>query len=412
MTRRRRTLLVLSQVYVPDPASVGQHMADAAVGMVRRGYRVVVLTANRGYNDPTVKYPARETIDGVEVHRLPLSSFGKGSIFIRLLGGCSFLFQCIVRCLLTRRLAGMLVSTSPPMCSAAALIVCVVRRVPFAYWAMDINPDQMVAMGWTSESSLLVKVFHWFNRQVLGRAGRVVTLDRFMADRLRVKVDLEDKLVVMAPWPHEDHLQMVRHAENPFRKAQGLDGKFVIMYSGNHSTCSPLRTILDAAVIMRDEPNLVFMFIGDGTGKREVDETIAQESTSNIISLPYQPLSQIKYSLSAADVHLVVVGDRELGVRHPCKVYGAMALARPILLLGPDPCHASELVTANRIGWHIQHGDVDGAVCTIRHMLKMDDRELARMGKTARHTIQNEFSQSKLCPRFCEVVDAAIGGGT
>ena len=75
-------LLILSQVYVPDPASVGQHMHDAAAEMVARGWRSVVLTSARGYDDPSRKYPSREVRDGVQIRRLALSSFGKRSILI------------------------------------------------------------------------------------------------------------------------------------------------------------------------------------------------------------------------------------------------------------------------------------------------------------------------------------------
>ena len=51
-----------------------------------------------------------------------------------------------------------------------------------------------------------------------------------------------------------------------------------------------------------------------------------------------------RYSLSAADAHLVSVGNESVGTIHPCKIYGAMAVARPIILLAPDPCHVSDLV--------------------------------------------------------------------
>jgi len=85
-SRRPRTLLVISQVFVPDPASVGQHMADVAIEMARRGHRVKVYAANRGYENPSLKYEARETIDGVNIRRLPLSSFGKQRILTRLIG--------------------------------------------------------------------------------------------------------------------------------------------------------------------------------------------------------------------------------------------------------------------------------------------------------------------------------------
>jgi hypothetical protein len=72
----RSTLLILSQVYPPDAASVGQHMADVASSMAARGHRAVVLTADRGYDDPAQRFPRREWLGGAEVRRLPFSSFG------------------------------------------------------------------------------------------------------------------------------------------------------------------------------------------------------------------------------------------------------------------------------------------------------------------------------------------------
>ena len=403
-----KTILILSQVYVPDPASVGQHMADVATEMARRGYRVVVLAANRGYNDPSMKYPPSEVLDGVEVRRIPLSSFGKRSIPMRLLASASFLIQCVLRGVFTRRLACVLVSTSPPMCSAAALIIAAIRGARVKYWVMDLNPDQMIAMGWINASSPIVKLFDWFNRMVLRRASDIITLDRFMAERVLRKLDVSEKLHVMPPWPHEDHLEPVRHEDNPFRKEHNLQDKFVIMYSGNHSVCTPLRTVLDAALKLQDEASLVFMFIGDGTGKKEVDDTIEQYRPNNIRSLPYQPLSRIKYSLSAAEVHLVVVGDTEVGIRHPCKIYGAMALARPILLLGPDPCHASDLLHESRLGWHIQHGDVDGAIKAIRQIVQTDRKQLAKIGDRARRIVTDQLNQKTLCAKFCNIVEREI----
>ncbi len=407
-SERKKTLLILSQVYPPDPTSVGQHIADVAQAMAKRGYRVVVLTANRGYNDPSVKYDSKELRDGVDVRRLPLSSFGKRSILLRLLGQGSFLIQCIVRGLFVGRLSCLLVSTSPPMCSVAALIISIVRRRPITYWVMDINPDQMIEMGWIKPSSPIVKIFNWFNRRILRRSSGIVVLDRFMAERVLRKADVKDKLTVMPPWPHEGHLEAVDHADNPFRKEHNLDGKFVIMYSGNHSVCTPLRTVLDAALTLQDDPRLVFMFIGAGTGKQEVDDTIAKHQPNNIRSLPYQPLSQIKYSLSAADVHLVVVGPSEVGVRHPCKIYGAMALGRPILLLGPDPCHASDLVDESDLGWHIQHGDVDAAISTIKQMVDQDASVLAQMGQRAKKIVNEQLSQDILCTRFCDIIESGM----
>jgi glycosyltransferase involved in cell wall biosynthesis len=398
------TLLIISQVYPPDPTSVGQHMHDAAKGLAKHGYDVRVLTSARGYDNPKVKYPPRETMDDVVVIRLPLSSLGKKSIFHRLAGQAMFLLQAIIRGVFTPRLRCILVSTSPPMASVAALAVRLVRRVPIKYWVMDLNPDQMIELGRMREDALAARAFNFLNRRILRAATDVVALDRFMAERLLKKLDVRDKLTIQPPWPHSEHLEPVEHDENPFRAEHGLDGKFVVMYSGNHGFSTPVKTVLDAAVRMQDRNELAFMFIGGGVGKRDVEQTIAEHHPRNVYNLPYQPLERVRYSLSAADVHLVSVGNDVVGVVHPCKVYGAMALGRPILLLGPDPCHVSDLMRDERIGWHIEHGDVDGAIALIDEIRRTPPEELRQMGQRAADIIKRRFDQNEMIDEFCKVV--------
>ena len=349
MSSKSSTLLILSQVYVPDPASVGQHLHDAAVEMTGRGVRVRVVTSARGYDRPDRKYPAQEARDGVFIRRLPLSSFGKRSIAVRLMGQLVFLVQAVVRGCLTRRLRGILVSTSPPMCSVAALCIAAIRRVPIVYWVMDINPDQAIRMGVFEKNAWPVRIFNLLNRLILNRAARIVTLDRFMAQRLLEKRDVNAKMDVFPPWPHESHVEPVPHEENPFRHEHGLERKFVVMYSGNHSKAHPITTLLQAAKQLERRDDIRFVFVGGGHAKKEVEEAIAGGST-NILSLPYQPLQRLKYSLSTADIHAVTVGDAVVGIVHPCKIYGAMAVARPVLLIGPAPSHASEILEETDCG--------------------------------------------------------------
>lgn len=402
------TLLMISQVYVPDPTSVGQHMADVAAELVRRGYRVKVLASGSGYDDPTVKYKKREIIDGVEIRRFPFSSFGKGSLLLRLIAQTFFMLQCMFYGLTVRNVRAILVSTSPPMCAVAAIFLRAVKRVPIKYWVMDLNPDQMIALGKTQEDSVPSKVFNYLNRMILRRAQDVIALDRFMAARINRKMDVSRKMTILPPWPHEDHLEIVPHDKNPFREQHGLQGKTVIMYSGNHGFSTPVTTILQAALQLQDREDIVFMFIGGGVGKKEVEETIANHKPKNIRSLPYQPLDQIKYSLSAADVHVVTVGNDVVGIVHPCKIYGAMALARPILLVAPDPCHASELLAGQKIGWHIGHGDVEQCAAICRHIADTDRGELAARGWRGAQVIRERLNKELLCGAVCDVFERGL----
>jgi colanic acid biosynthesis glycosyl transferase WcaI len=401
------TFLIVSQVYIPDPASVGQHIADAAAEMARRGYRVIVYASARGYDDPSKKYPSREMLNGVDVRRLPLSSFGKSSIAVRLLAQWIFLFQATLRGLFTRNLRGIMVSTSPPFCGLAGVVISLLRGVPLKYWLMDLNPDQMIALGKITERSLMARIFNLINRWTYKRASDIVVLDRFMGDRIQRKLDVAAKTHTMPPWPHEDKLENIPHTENPFRGEHGLNGKFVVMYSGNHSPANPIRTLLDAAEKLQNDPRLVVMCIGGGGGKKEVEDKVAA-GVKNIRSLPYQPFDQIRFSLSAADIHIVSIGNEVVGIVHPCKVYGAMAVSRPILLLGPKPCHVSDIIEQHKLGWHIAHGDVDGATRALQAILDTPPAELAAMGRRAAQMISTSLSKRELSGRFCDCLERGI----
>ena len=407
-----KTLLVISQTFVPDPASVGQHMADVAVEMARRGHRVTVYASNRGYEDPTLRYAPRENLHGADVRRLPFSSFGKKSILTRVVGTASFMAQCFFAALLTPRLGGIFFSTSPPLVGVIACTVGLLRRVPVAYWAMDLNPDQLIALGKVKPTDFTARFLEAVNRFILRRSSLVVALDRFMAERLGARGVPDAKLLVQPPWPHEDHIDDVDRVTNPFRARHGLTpDRFVVMYSGNHSPSNPLRTLLDAAVRLKDDASVQFLFVGGGLGKREVEETIREQSLTNARSLPYQPMSGLRYSLSAADAHVVSLGEGMVGIIHPCKVYGAMAVGRPVLYFGPRPSHVSDLLDAHHFGVHVRHGDVDTAVEAMRRLRDLPLPVRDAMGKEAQRVLRASLSQAMLCGRLCDAMERALSVG-
>ena len=408
MPRDRGAILIISQVYPPDAAAVGQHFHDVAAALVKRGRPVKVITSARGYDDATQTYPARETRDGVEIRRLPLSSFGKASIPVRLLAQMLFLVQAIAHGLFTRNLGSLFVSTSPPMCAAGALVIRALRRVPLTYWVMDVNPDQVIELGKMKPGALPCKVMRLFQRAVLRRAKDVIVLDRFMGDRVNRMRDVSEKLSIIPPWAHDDVLEPIAHDANPFRDEHNVQGKFVVMYSGNHGFSTPVTTVLDAAVKLKDRDDLVFAFIGGGVGKEDVRRTITEHNPGNIIDLPYQPLESIKYSLSAADLHVVTVGPDVVGVVHPCKVYGAMAVARPILLVAPNPCHASDLIEAHDIGWHVAHGDVDACVRAIETAISAGESRRTDMGQSAKAAVDGDLHSTRSIARVCDVIERGL----
>lgn len=397
-------LLIISQVYVPDPAAVGQQIADTAEEMVRRGWDVHVLTSARGYDDPSIRYPRQEVRNGVHVRRLPLSSFGKSSIAIRLIAQASFMVQAVVRGLLIPGLTSVLVSTSPPFAGFGGRILGLVRGVPYVWWVMDINPDQMIRSGRISNNSVFAKVFRWLNRQTVKGAQAVIVLDRFMRRTLEAQADLGDKVIVSPPWAYDDILQDVPRETNPFRHRQGLDSHVVIMYSGNAGYSTPLATLLAAAKRLEQDHRLKFVFIGGGVLKKEIDAMVAREGPPNMLTLPYQPLSELRFSLSAADVHVVSIADEAIGVIHPCKIYGALAVGRPVIALANRESYIGDIVT-HESGWVVPHGEVDELTAVLRHVADMPLPKHREMSKASAKIAESRFSRAHLLSVVCNALE-------
>ena len=407
-----KKFLIITQVFRPDPAAVGQYFDEAAQAIAGKGAEVTILTANRGYDNPKEKFAAIEACKGIQIQRLPLSSFGKTSIPLRIFAQLSFLVQCILRGLFARKLTDLLVSTSPPMAAITAVIIGFFRpKLKVHYWVMDINPDQAVALCTFSPKHPLVQALDWLNRRILKRADSIIVLDRFMQARLERKLkrpteDLRSPIQVIPPWPMDDYLETVAHSENSFRKEQGWEDKFVVMHSGNHSLVHPLDTILDAADALKDDPRFVFVFVGGGMGKEIVDARLQEQSSaaSNIISLPYQSLDQIRYSLSAADLHIVSLGNEMSGIVHPCKIYGILSIGRPVLTLGPNESYLSDITGDNEVGWSIRHGDLDGVVAALQTAAAQTEKEREAICLRAQKIAVEKFSREQLVKKFLDTI--------
>ncbi len=396
-----KTILIISQVFVPDPAAVGQYLADAARELARQGHKVVVFTARNGYDDPSQRYPAREEWNGVQVIRLRWSSFGKDSLAIRLLGGVLFLAQAVLRALFLRSLDIVVVSTSPPIAPTAGFLISMLRGARLKLWLMDLNPDQLVMLGKIPARGWLVRSFELLNRIALDRAETVIVLDRFMAARVQAKWNVVGRLKVVPLWPLPEHLVSPPAAsDNSFRRSHGISDRRVVMYSGNHGLTNPLHTLLEATRAFRDDGVLAFAFVGGGAGKAEVERYVGK----NVFSLPYQPLATLATSLSAGDVHVVSLADAAVGILHPCKIYGAMALGRPILLLGGPESHLANLVLQARCGWRVDHDDIEGCKRVLRAIQEARPESLVEMGERGRAIVQGAFGREALCGLTCDLL--------
>jgi colanic acid biosynthesis glycosyl transferase WcaI len=398
-------ILLLNQCFYPDVVSTAQHAGDLVAALAARGHEVTVVASTRAYDDPQKRFSREEQWHGSRILRVPCLALGKTSKLRRVANFASFFLSCILRLIFLPRYDVVMALTSPPLISLLGALYVKLKGGRFIFWVMDLNPDEAVAAGWLNKDSTTARILAGLLNFSLKAAGEVVVLDRFMRKRVMQKGVPEEKITVIPPWAHSDVIRYDPDGRQAFRDRHGFAGKYVVMYSGNHSPCHPLTTVLQAAARLADRPEIMFCFVGGGSEFPTVANFAAAHKLANIRCLPYQPLADLSASLSAADLHVVVMGDPLVGIVHTCKIYNIMCIGAPVLYVGPSKSHVMDIAAGNGIPLHsANHGDVDLVVRRIlanakaNSKLSMPDRRMVERGRS--------FHQDQLVPRFADLVEA------
>ncbi len=393
-------ILLLNQCFYPDVVSTAQHLTDLATELTSRGHSVTVIASDRGYDDPTVRFAPREHWQGIDIVRIRSLAFGKNSRWRRALNFASFLIACSLRLLLLRRFDVVVALTSPPLISFLAALFVKLKGGSLCFWVMDLNPDEAIAAGWLNKNSLAARLLQRMLNYSFRHAATTVVLDRFMKERVVAKGIDPARIAIVPPWSHDDAVTYSEAGREAFRQQHGLSEKFVVMYSGNHSPCHPLDTLLDAALAVKERDEIVFCFVGGGSEQAKVRQFASQHGLANVKCFPYQPLGDLSSSLSAADLHVVVMGQEFVGIVHPCKIYNIMSIGAPVLYIGPEPSHVSDIAAQHASRFLLtRHGDVGGVSAGILEAVKLKRR--------ANDQPEAAFSKRALLPKLIHLIEAS-----
>ncbi len=340
-------ILLVNQTYPPDVQATGQLLASVAEALVQRGHHVTVATGCRAYDDPATIYPARASRNGVNVVRLWHWGCGDRGKLSRLADFSSFLIALAAWGLVQPRYDVLVTLTTPPLVSVVGAVLAAARRSRLVCWMMDVNPDEAIAVGWLRADSLPARVMEALSRWSLRRAKTVIALDDHMRDRIAAKGILADRIVTLPLWM-DRAISYDAPGRETFRAEHGLKDKFVVMYSGNHTPCHPLETLVEAARLCRSDASIHFCFIGGGLEWPRLRDLT--QGWSNVTFLRYRPLAELAGVLSSADAQVVVMGDAFVGIVHPCKIYNIMAARRPFIYIGPARSSVADLIRDARLG--------------------------------------------------------------
>ncbi len=402
-------ILLLNQTFYPDVASTAQHLTDLALDLVKAGCKVTVLTDSRAYNSRRHIYPSYENYCGIKIRRIKSTWFGKRSVFSRAADFGSFNLNLALRFLFYPKFDVVVGLTSPPLIAFFGVLFCLIKGGKFIYWTMDLNPDEGVALGWLKKGSFLERLLDWISKFSFYKSSYIIALDRFMKERIEKKGIISKKIITLPPWSHDD-LEFVPHDRNPFRRHYNLMDKFVVMYSGNHSVCHPLDTLLEAALLLKENKKIMFLFIGGGSRVRDVLEFKEKHSLPNVMYLPYQDRSKLKYSLSAADLHVITVGKDFVGIVHPCKVYNILRIGSPFVLIGPKESNVGDIISQEGVGYQVEHGDAKGLLEVISEVSKLSDRDKEYIRKKSQRLAQERYSRKVLSTKLVNLICGKLEG--
>lgn len=301
-------ILVLSINYWPEEMGIGPVTTWRCEYLASRGHEVTVCTTFPYYPEWRVddRYRSRrwqrEIHEGVTILRSPAWVPARLTSLKRILFEASFLVGNLARTISAPK-PDLLLVVSPPLGLAlTARLLGRLWRIPFVYDVMDLQPDAAAELGMLPSGALL-DALYWLERQAYWHAGLISTLTEGMRQRIIGKSVPPEKVTLFAARADQDLFRLRRGLDGQeFRRAQGLEGKFIVAHSGNMGVKQGLDVILRAAELSRNQPDLAYLLVGDGAMRRELESQAAAKSLSNVKFLPVQGREQFLQMLAAVDV--------------------------------------------------------------------------------------------------------------
>lgn len=406
MVVNRHRVIFCNRYFYPDHSATSQILSDLAFALAKAGHEVHVVTSRLGYEDTKAALPAREEVRGVVVHRVRTTRFGRMSLPGRALDYLSYYLTATIALLgLVQRGDVLVAKTDPPLLSVLAAWVARWRGAQLVNWMQDIFPEVAISLGVRGFNGALGRTLVRIRNRALPAAAVNVAIGERMKERL-IDIGLpEERIRVIHNWADGEQIRPIAAQRNALRREWGLEGRFVVGYSGNLGRAHGHETILGAAQRLREEKRIVFLLIGGGTGMEKLRREAQAQGLDNIVFKPYQPRERLAESLGAADVHLVVLRPEMEGLIVPSKFYGISAAGRAALFIGDPAGEIGRIVTQWNNGKVVAPRDSAGLAAELLR-LSEDAALLHTWGERARRCFDGRFRRDYALAAWSELLGA------
>lgn len=410
-------ILLIHQYFLEKNDGGGSRFNEMTKLWAAEGHEVTVIAGMVHYNSG--KKPDRykgkyfykdlQFYEGVDVMRCHVSESYNSNFLGRLWAYFSFVFSGIWAGLfLIKKKQDIILVTSPPLfVGIIAYVLAVFKRLPFVFEVRDLWPESAIDTG-VLKSKPIIKFAYWFEKFIYGKAKMINVLTPAFRDKLIHEKGVPASKVAFIPNAADFSLaaaQAVNFDPVVFRKAVGLEDKFVITYVGAHGVANHLEQLLDAAELLRDTA-VVFQLIGGGMQKKMLQEQVAEKGLTNVIFRDSVPKHEVFRYILASDMGASVLKKVDtFKTIYSNKTFDYMSCRKPVLLAIDGV--SRELVEAARCGVYVEPENAMDIAGKIRGLL--DKPELLKeMGDNGYDYAVAHFDRGVLGRQYLDLLRAAL----
>lgn len=388
----RPRLIFVNRYFEPDHSATSQMLGGVARGLLAEGLQVEVVTSRQLYEDAGADLPLRETRDGLRIHRVWTTSFGRAGLAGRAIDYLTFYVSCLVFLLgLLRRDDVVVAKTDPPLISLVCAVPARLRGARLVNWLQDVFPEVAGRLAGKALPAAAERVLAGLRDAVCRGAAANVVLGERMHDHFVARGVPASRLRTIPNWADERTISPQAAATSRLREELGLGERFVVAYAGNLGRAHDHAPLLAAAELLRTDRNVHFLVVGGGAGRALLAAEVEQRRLSNFTFVPYQPQERLADMLAAADVHLVSLRRDLEGLIVPSKLYGILAAGRPAVFWGDTDGEVARELHRSQSGLSVNHDDGAG-LATALLRLRDDVALRTAMGARARAAFELRYT--------------------
>ncbi len=397
-------ILYLSQYFPPEVGATQTRALEMARHLVQAGHQVTMLTEFPNHPSGIIpdeyrgKWYQRESLEGIDVLRIWVKASPAKSFRTRMMFYLSYMLNAtLVGLLKAKGPYDVIYATSPPLfVGGAGLALGALKRTRFVFEVRDLWPESAVALGELSNR----RAISWATRleeMCYNRASKIVVVTEGIKARLEER-GYGAKLALIPNGSNTELFRPSPEAAHRLRQELGLGSRFLVVYAGIHGLAQGMETLAEAARLLQNEPDVHFLFVGEGPKKMDLAILREEYGLQNLTMLAERPMADMPAFLSAANVALVPLRKHALfqGAL-PSKMFDAWACGCPIVLSIEG--EARRVLEEAQGGLYAEPEDAEGIAAAIMR-LKADPDAAAAMGLNGRRYVEAHYSRQRMAQRL------------